>query len=187
MGRIKEPTPVKLFFGVITGFPNTLPRLRKELTERFGEIDIEEGGIPFTFTEYYQKEMGGGLLRWFLGFERLIDPGELAGIKRFSNELEDAWRERVRDVPRPINLDPGYISASNMVLASTKDYAHRIYLGKGIYAEVEYLFKKEGIGFLPWTYPDYRTKEYQRFFQEARRKYLLKLKKIRKGEQDDLH
>jgi hypothetical protein len=182
MGDIKKPRPVKLFFGVITGSPETLARMKDELKKRFGEIDMESDEIPFTFTDYYQKEMGDGLSRWFLCFEKLIDPGDLAAIKRFSNKLEDSWRKKITDVKRPVNLDPGYISASNMVLASTKNYAHRVYLGDGIYAELEYTFKKRGIEFLPWTYPDYRTEHYQRFFLEARKKYLMSLRNMKKEE-----
>ncbi|MFQ5836184.1 MAG: DUF4416 family protein, partial [bacterium] len=124
--------------------------------------------------------MGSNLKRKFISFQALIDPAEIREIKLFTNQFEqDFLHPGTHD--RRINLDPGYLNLSKLVLASTKDYQHRIYLGRGIYAEVTLRYKKEK-GFKPWewTYPDYRTREYLEIFNHLREIYQgqLKTKKI---------
>ncbi|MBI1902112.1 MAG: DUF4416 family protein, partial [Planctomycetia bacterium] len=130
----------------------------------------------FDDTDYYAREMGTNLRKVFLAFERLIDPGELAPIKLLTN----AWEREYADSsgaggpassaePRPLNLDPGYLGLGKLVLASTKDHAHRIYLGQGIFAEVT-LHYVRGLGWqpLPWTFPDYRRPPALDFFTRCR-------------------
>jgi hypothetical protein len=126
---------------------------------------------PFDFTEtdYYAATMGAGLKKQFLIFERLIDSSELAGIKRATNEFEASYAALARHPePRPLNLDPGYITPAKLVLASTKDHAHRIYLRDGIFAEVTLVFRQRKWQSLEWTYPDYRRDDYQAFFTRCR-------------------
>jgi len=128
-------------------------------------------------THYYDEELGTPIQRKFLTFVRLIDPGELAAIKCFTNEVERfRARERGTQPDRPVNLDPGYLDAGRLVLATTKDRAHRIYLGQGIYAEVTLLYEKKAWQALPWTYPDYAAPTYHPFLTEARRAYLVRLR-----------
>ncbi len=159
MGAIRIPDPAKLVVGTLAADPAAIPRA--ELATRFGPIDLESPPLPFGFTDYYEKEMGPEIVRRFFSFERLIDPGELPTIKRWTNDLEGP-------PPRRVNLDPGYVTLGKLVLASTKDFAHRIYLADGIYAEVTLTWTKGT--FVPggWTYPDYRTPEYIAFFTQVR-------------------
>jgi hypothetical protein len=113
--------------------------------------------------------MGEGLKKQFFAFERLIDPGALAGIKRQTNEWEAEYAALARHPePRPLNLDPGYITAAKLVLASTKDHAHRIYLCDGIFAEVTLSYRAGQWQPLEWSYPDYRRDDYQSFFTRCR-------------------
>jgi len=179
MGKISSATPVKLFYGIISGFEDIVKKAEDNLIEHFGTIDCRIEPIKFDFTDYYFPQMGSNLWRYFISFEELIDAGRLADIKILSNEIETNYASQISEVKRPINLDPGYVSAGNMVLASTKNYVHRIYLGKGIYAELEYLFGKNKVHFLKWTYADYQTDEYIKFFIKIRKLYLQQLRNLR--------
>jgi len=123
----------------------------------FGPVDYRSVHIPFTFTTYYEPEFGRNLVRQFLAFERLVDPGRLAAIKVLTNELEERLGELGR---RRVNLDPGYMSEAKLVLATTKNHSHRIYIGQGIYAEVTLSWRDRDWRAWPWTYPDYQSEAY---------------------------
>jgi hypothetical protein len=186
VARRREPLRVKPFVGVLTGFPELLPDLKKILAWRLGEIDIESDLLSFDFTDYYREEMGANLKRTFYSFRRLVSPEVLADLKVWTNDIERAFVRRTpgfgRGVPfaspllpqvetsvtRPVNLDPGYVSLGKTVLASTKDYSHRIYLRDGIYAEVTLTFTKGKFESWPWTFPDYRQESYMSFFNSMR-------------------
>ena len=134
-----------------------------------GPIALASDAFDFTETDYYAATMGTDLKKQFLAFERLIDPAMLADIKRQTNEWEVEYAALGRHAePRPLNLDPGYITPAKLVLASTKDHAHRIYLRDGIYAEVTLAYRQRQWQPLEWTYPDYRRDDYQRFFTRCR-------------------
>lgn len=169
--KAKQPDKVKLFVGVLTRFADLLPLVRNRLAEIFGPVDLESEPIPFVYTNYYRKEMGDGLFKLFLSFQELIDPGELANCKHTTNEIEEAFKAVERSVERPINLDPGYIDLSKLVLASTKNFYHRIYLNSGIYAEVTLYFKDKKYNPLPWTYSDYKSTAYHEVFATMRKLY----------------
>jgi hypothetical protein len=150
------------------------------LSERFGPVARASEVLPFHFTAYYEPEMGANLLRKFISFERLVDAADLAEIKLWTNALEDqiaAGQEF--GVRRPINLDPGCVTPAKLVLATTKDNAHRIYLSRGVYAEVTLSYMKGGFQPMPWTYPDYRTEPYRRFFEQVRADLLARQKTAR--------
>ena len=172
MGEARDPQPVKAFVGLLTARLSLLPEVEELLRERLGPIDVESETVDFDCTRYYEKEMGPGLKRRFLGFDRLVDPAALVEMKLLTNEFERALSEEGR---RPVNLDPGYLSAARVVLASTKDHAHRLYLGKGIYGEITLVYQDRGFQALPWTYPDYRSEPYQEFFRRLRRAYLAQI------------
>jgi len=167
MGAIAGAAPVKLFCGLLTGRDDLAGAVRDALAAEWGPIDVEAGPFPFGFTDYYRSEMGGGLVRRFFSFERAIVPEDAAGWKVLTNALEERFRSP-GGPPRPVNLDPGYLTLAKVVLLSTKDYAHRIYLGRGIYAETTLLYERGAFSVLPWTYPDYRTDEYHAFFRAVR-------------------
>ena len=177
MGQIRTPRPVKLFVGMLAARTDLFKAAQMEMSERFGPIDAVGEVVTFDFTDYYAEEMGPGLLRKFVGFERLINPKELASAKLFTNELEEKMCERFESDRRIVNLDPGYVSLAKVVLATTKDYSHRIYLGDGIFAEVTLHFSNGCFNPWPWTYPDYQSETYHRFFQSIRQQYLEALKK----------
>ena len=165
MGRPEKPQLVRLFIGMLGGNPELFSAAADILTKKFGPILLESEIIPFKFTDYYTPEMGNNLLRKFVAFKRKISPEKLASIKLFTNRLEETYCQNKK---RRINLDPGFLTPARVILASTKDFSHRIYLKSGIYAEITFLFHKNGLEFLPWTYPDYSTEPYLKFFSTLR-------------------
>jgi len=177
VGETRPPKPAKLLVGMLAGRPEWFEAAERLLVADFGPIDLASPLIPFDFTDYYTPEMGPGLLRKFITHERLISPEELALIKLGTNAMEEALATNLAaPVPRPVNLDPGYLDGSRLVLATTKDHAHRIYLGKGIYAEITLTYKKGAFLPTPWTYRDYATPPYLAFFAQARARYLEQAK-----------
>lgn len=170
MGSIRIPLPVKLFSGMISGDPSLFDEAETALAERYGPVDLRSEIVPWPVTEYYREEMGAPLLRRFVFFERPVDPGALPSCKIFTNALEERFSTRDPGgiLRRRINLDPGYMTEAKVVLASTKDFAHRVYLGEGIYAEVTLEFHDGVYAPSRTTYPEFRTVEMQRLFSHAR-------------------
>jgi len=165
MGTPKTPESALLFIGTLYSDPNIFQKTSKMLSDTFGEILFTSKPIPWDYSTYYEEELGKNILRQFIFFTSCIDPGKLADIKLKTNDIEHIFSS---DGRRHINLDPGYVTLSKIVLASTKNYAHRIYLGKGIYAEVTLIYK--GNTFMPhlYTYRDYQDKKYIDIFMKAR-------------------
>ena len=176
--RLSQPQPGKLFTGLILSEDILVDDLKKALAGHFGPIDLESPVHAFDHTDYYRAEMGPGLRRGFLSFEHLIAPDQLADIKRFTNRLEIQWgRIQGQRIARRINIDPGLLTLSNLILATTKNRAHRIYLSNGIYAEVTLIYSKtRGWQSLDWTYPDYQTPVVMEFFRKMRDIYYLRIR-----------
>jgi hypothetical protein len=173
MGQIKEPKPVKLISSLFTADLELFEAARDRLSEAFGPADYESDLLPFDHTSYYAAEFGEGLRRKIVAFAGLIDPGRLAEIKRLTNDLEMGW---AKEGKRRINLDPGYVSLAKLVLATTKNHGHRIYLGQGIYAEVTLGYRKKTFRPWEWTYPDYASPPYIAIFNRIRELYLMQLR-----------
>lgn len=172
MGKLKKLEKVKLIIGIIAQ-ENNLHLADEKIKDTLGEIDFESEILPFTHTDYYEEEFGGNLYRKFISFKRLIYPDELSKCKIITNEIEEILSSNNK---REINLDPGYLSLSKLVLASTKDYSHRIYIGDDIFAEITLFYKDKTFQPTPWTYPDYRTKDYIDIFNHIREIYKKCLK-----------
>ncbi|MBI4846868.1 MAG: DUF4416 family protein [Candidatus Omnitrophica bacterium] len=171
MGSVVKHSPVKLIIGFI-GQEKLFTDAQKILSKKFGKIDYESAVLGFDFTDYYEKEMGRELKRKFLSFKRLIQPAALPLIKVFTNELEKKFFSE--NGKRALNIDPGYLSLSKLVLATTKDHQHRLYLDKGIFAEVTLRFRDKTFQKWDWTYPDYCTREYISIFNQIRNDVLKK-------------
>jgi hypothetical protein len=174
MGKITEPAPVKLFFGMLSQEPFLFDELQAQLADTYGPVDLESAVWPWDHSQYYEQEMGTGLKRKFLFFKNLIYPGALVGIKLKTNELEKLSQNE--NSGRKINVDPGYLDAAKLVLATTKDFSHRIYLDKGIYGEVTLYYSRNNYQTLPYTFPDYRTEKYIDIFRKAREIYKIQMK-----------
>lgn len=167
MGSIKPVEKVKLFAGILFSDKGYIDIIRDKLSSTLGPIDLTSPTWPWKHSSYYEKEMGTDLERVFFFFERPIHPDQLPDIKIMTNELEMGLFSD-ENLLRPVNIDPGYITLAKVVLASTKDYSHRIYIGKGIYAEVTLFYENKTFRPFPYTYPDYRSDEYITLFNMAR-------------------
>jgi len=172
MAQVRPIRPARLIAGLIAVDDGALELPIEPLESEFGPVDLRSGVIPFDFTDYYEKEMGARLKRQLTSFERLIDPAALADAKLFTNGLEMKLAAESPDGPkRRVNIDPGYLTEAKLVLASAKDFSHRIYLRDGIFAEVTLHFRKGDWHPWPWTFPDYATEPYRAFFREARARF----------------
>jgi hypothetical protein len=169
MGHIQPPSQVLLLLAVSSRYVEALKWARECAASLFGATALVSDAFAFTETDYYTATMGADLKKQFALFERPIDPATLADIKRQTNAWEAEFASLGRfPEPRPLNLDPGYITPAKLVMASTKDHAHRIYLRDGIYAEVTLSYRDRRWQSMEWTYPDYRRDDYQRFFTDCR-------------------
>lgn len=164
MGIIRTSPPARFVCGVILPVGYDFQPVKEKLADVFGPLEIEAGPWPFEIS-YYLKEMGCELERRFVSAAGVYDPTRLAVDKICSNDLEDEFR---RDGIRQINLDPGYITTAQLVLASTKNNIQRVYLRDGIFAEVTLHWEKGAWQSFPWTYADYRSGVYDDFLSEVR-------------------
>jgi hypothetical protein len=173
MATPTEFVPEKLIIPLLFRPELPLAELRATLEAHLGRVEHVSDPFPFDFTDYYESEMGSDLRRAFVWIEPLTDPARLAEVKRITNEIEEQYARNGR---RRINADPGLLSLGRFVLATTKDFAHRIPLHDGIYAEVTLLYRNKDYVPLPWTYPDYRSRAYRDELLRARARYRKQLK-----------
>lgn len=173
MGKIKKHQLVKLIMGFIFKDEQIFNRAKIILKRHFGIIDFESQTLPFVHTSYYEREFGRDLKRKFVSFKKLISPANLAKIKITTNQIE---KKLSKDTKRRINIDPGYLNRVKLILASTKDYKHRIYLNKGIYAEATLFYENKAFRYWDWTYPDYKTPQYLTIFNKIRELYAQQIK-----------
>lgn len=181
MGSVKQPDPVLLVVAAFSRYEAALDWVRRRLQAEFGPIALESPIHPFDQTDYYASTMGTGLKKVFFAAAKWIDPGDLADIKLRSNVWEEEYAATAGAAePRPLNIDPGYLTPGKLVLASTKDFVHRVYLAKGIFAEVTLFYRRGTWEPHPWTFPDYREARYHPFFDHCR-EYLRGLRKTENG------
>jgi Domain of unknown function (DUF4416) len=169
MGDITQPAPVLLILAAFSRHAGALDWGLEQATAAWGPVAKSSPRFSFTETAYYEPTMGTGIQKCFWAFERLIDPTALVELKLQTNAWEAEYAGRGGHLePRPLNLDPGYLTPAKLVLASTKDHAHRVYLSRGIYAEVTLFYKDRHWQHRDWTFRDYRRADYQQFFSECR-------------------
>jgi hypothetical protein len=173
MGTPRVPKPAKLMMSLISAEDGTLMRAMEGLKAIYGEVDLLSDLLPFDFTRYYDGEMGAPLFRRFIAFKELVQREALADIKKRTNGVEERY---CRDGCRKVNIDPGVLSEENLVLATTKGFAHRVYLRDGIYADLTLVFRRGSFRPQEWTYPDYRQGEVIELMNGLRRSYLKQLK-----------
>jgi hypothetical protein len=169
----QEPKPAKLFVSVISSFVERINTTLSELADHYGVLDFVSPLLHFNYTDYYSTEMGKVLLRRFASFDHLIRQEDLASIKAQTNALEN---EQTEEGNRLVNIDPGYLVAERLVLASGKNYGHRIYLSKGIYADLTLIYRDKNYQPLAWTYPDYAEPQVRGWLKAIREKYLNQLR-----------
>jgi hypothetical protein len=178
MSKPRRPAPAKLVIGCFTRDKGTLEDVAHKLSESFGPPDVISPWLPFEHTDYYASEMGSPLFRRLMAFRELIQPDTLADIKLLANDLEGQFSTHGK---RLVNIDPGYLLAERFVLATGKNYAHRIYLRAGIYADLTLIYRKSRFHQLDWTYPDYAGEAIIDFLVSVRDRYLRQLREQLKG------
>lgn len=175
MGTVKAAQKAKLFLAVMFVDEEEFEKSLKLCVEHFGEIEGTCGPLEVAqYTDFYAVEMGTGIKKRYAYFKDLIERDQLSSIKTYTNEIEKRFLENGN---RAVNLDPGYITSDKLVLASTKDFYHRIYLSQGIYAEVTLHYRQGRFRYFSWTYPDYREMEVLEFITKAREELITELKK----------
>lgn len=160
---------VKLFIGIIFNAQVNLLDIYSMIEECYGDIESQSEIFDFDHTIYYKAEMGQGLKKQFVSIKPLVDPVTAYQTKIKSVEIEKKCMIKNQ---RAVNLDPGILSAHNVILYSTKNYSHRIPLSNNIYAELTYIYKKNSYEVVPWSYPDFKKKAYLDFFKSVRKTYL---------------
>ncbi len=168
IGKRPGPARVKLIASVFSQEPELLHKTSAMLEKIFGKIDFRSPVMDFTHTDYYDDEMGSGLKRIFVSFEKAVRPESAYKAKLKTNILE---KKLMINEKRRVNIDPGYLDMSKLVLFSTKDYTHRIPMPRGIFAEVTLFYQDKRYNPWPWTYPDYKTKKYGEIFESIRNIY----------------
>ncbi len=178
MGKIKQPEQVKIFASVIFHEDLDLEGVFEKLAGLIGTIEESTSPALFTHTTYYDAEMGRGLKRCFVLFRPVVDRDTLPDIKLATNGIEDGYS---LDGKRRVNIDAGYIALEHVILATTKGYAHRLYIGKGIHADLTLMFNNGSYRALEWTYPDYAETDTIALFNTWRISLKQALKETRKG------
>ena len=154
-----------VFIGILYSDKTILDKVLPLLQDKFGKILFQSNIRSWEYSDHYNKELGSQIYRNFIFFDEVIDPSTLADIKLLTNSIEAIYS---RNGKRDINLDPGYITLAKVVLASTKNYSHRIYIGKGIYAELALLYKNHQFIAMPYTYNDYKDQTNLIMFMKIR-------------------
>ena len=166
MGKPSQSEPAILFAGLLYKKAEYLTLAKESLKASFGEVFLETTALPWDYSDYYVDELGSPIARVFLFFKNSFNQEGLPDIKIITNDLEHKLSTEKR---RNVNIDPGYLTPSKVVLASTKNYSHRIYMGRGIYAEVTLLFQDGCYRPHLFTYRDYATETYRKIFASARK------------------
>lgn len=177
MSHPREPDPVKLISSLFSHEKGIIEKVIGQLSDIYGPVDHISPELLFDRTRYYAKEMGWPLHRRFVSFEKLVPTGTLVEVKLKTNEVEQMY---LCGGNRTVNIDPGCISPERLILATGKNYVHRIYLSKGIYADLTLIFKKGSFSPLKWTYPDYADPEVIGFFNGVRGQYMDQLREMKR-------
>jgi len=159
-----------LFSGVLYASTDICDAVLERLSTLWGNVVLTSPARDFGHSDYYSAEMGRALTRRFLFFDRFIEQSELPRIKQEAIALETEFSVEGK---RRINIDPGFLTLAKLVLATTKDYTHRLYLADDIYGEVTLHFQKDQYRPSEWTYPDYKEPQALQFFQKAREELLM--------------
>ncbi len=158
MSVADEPIPVKFFTAVLFVVREQADNAREKLQQHFGPTDYVSPAFPFQCEEYYAREMGTPIRRIFFSFRELIDPAALVESKWLCHDIE---QELAQAGKRTVNIDAGYLDYHKVVLASFKGNNQKIYLGRGVYADMNLLYGKGSFSPFPWTFPDFRDKTYE--------------------------
>jgi hypothetical protein len=169
VGQEQHPQKALLIAGILYNNGIDPSTVFDCLEDDFGAIALHSRSFPFVETDYYREEMGDELTRQWVAFHRCVEQDEIVSAKLRCNQIERRYFSRGRK--RLVNIDPGYLTLGKVVLATTKDNQHRLYLRDGIYGEVTLRYRHRSYEPWEWTYRDYRREEALHFFEQARSLY----------------
>jgi hypothetical protein len=173
MSTMRLPPPAKLVCSLFSRDVELIHRAAGALVRIFGPLDWQSLMMPFDCTSYYEHEFGTGLQRQFVGFARAVNQGSLVDIKHAASKLEHEFGTGGR---RKVNIDPGILTAERLVLTTGKNFTHRVYLGRGVFADLTLIYQRNSFRPLPWTYPDYASPQMIAFWNTVRRSFLWERK-----------
>ena len=176
MSILQSPPPAKLICSIFSQQESLISIVGNVLSGEYGTADFKSPIIPFDWTSYYEPEFGSSLKRIFMSFTELVFQDALAEIKHATHKLEQEFSKGGK---RQVNIDPGILTAERLVLATGKNFPHRIYLGRGVFADLTFIYRKDSFIPLPWTYPDYASQEVIGFWNNVRKSYLKDLSKTK--------
>jgi len=191
----KKPSRAKLIAAIMARDEQLIADALRALESSYGKVESSSRAFPFKYSDYYKREMGDSLLKMFCSFAMLIEPDEIVDLKLKAVEVEKQFpAEMPHSVATPhpasgsptgvatrtVNIDPGYLDRMKLVLATTKDCPHRIYLGRGIYGDLELIYRSGSFASLDWSYLDYREPFTIEFFNTVRNRYLAELRDERR-------
>lgn len=154
MSTLRSPLPGLSLLSLFSSrWEKFWPALASTLERRLGSVAYDSGPLPFTHTRYYDREFGTPLVRRLLAFADPLPLDELAELKMWTAQLETGLAGP--DGCRLVNIDPGYLTLERLVLATGKNFTHRVYLGHGVFADLTLVFSGGRWQSLPWTFPDY--------------------------------
>ena len=175
MGSLTSPQQVKLFMAIMHTSDFPVEELHEKLASIAGAIEEKLSPYSFIFTDYYSEEMGDGLRKYFVSFEKPMNPEYLIELKLSAVELENHYST---GGSRRVNIDPGYVCPAKVVLSTSKDYSHRLYLGKGIFGDVHLQYRKNEYISNPWTYADYKQPAVLEFLIRIRTRLMKQLARM---------
>ncbi len=159
-----------LLFALMWKDYEKLKEVEDVLSNVYGKKVNETDEFSLQYSKYYEKEMGEGLKKKFILIDNIVEKDRLLDIKLTSMEIEKRFSINGN---RTVNIDPIYLDDYQVVVVSKKDKGSRIYLGKGVFAELELLYHHGSFQPLIWTYLDY--KDNIPFFNEVRKYYLQRV------------
>lgn len=179
MLTLSDASPVKIVVAAFWNDATAWERAVCHLQSLWGAVEEEYAAERFELSDYYEPEMGPHIQRQLLAFEKLVNPSHLPLLKLATNQIEEELC--AGDKNRTVNLDVGYLDLHKLVLASTKEGPHKVFLGKGIWADFTLIFQKGGFHPFPWTFPDFRDGRYHSFLKKVRVRYLEQLRELSAG------
>jgi hypothetical protein len=172
MGSITSVPAVAFFASIMASDRGLVPEVQTQLQDMLGPMEEKTPVVPFSYSDYYKREMGD-LWRCFTFFLRLTPRESLVDVKLKTNDIEEKLSVSGR---RRVNIDPGYVALEHVVLATTKGFSHRLYLGRGIFGDLTLMFRNGAYKALEWTYPDYGSEETTQMFNRWRQQYKEQLR-----------
>lgn len=148
-----------------------LPEVIDALERTWGKIRHKGKLFAFDKTPYYTPEMGEGLYRGVISFEKTIPPETIAEEKERSNALELTMAMADNPEARRVNIDIGYMDLDKVVLPSYKRGPFKLYAGKGVWLDMLLTYAKGEFHPTVWAFEDFKRNPYQHDLQLIRERY----------------